>query len=157
MSIISTNRAHIRWMIRADFPEVLAIENETEPVLSFRWDESVLLHALRERNVVGMVADLDHLIAGYMIYSLDKHSINILKFAVSPSCQRRGIGEAMAVKMERKLEPGRRTLITTTICERRIPAICFARAMGWRATGIVKGGYGEDDGYIFEYRIDETG
>ena len=47
-------KAHIRWMIRRDMPEVLAVEGES---FEFPWCEEDFLRCLRQRNCIGMVAE----------------------------------------------------------------------------------------------------
>ena len=49
-------RVHIRWMIRRDMPEVLDIENQA---FEFPWTEEDFIRCLRQRNCIGMVAELD--------------------------------------------------------------------------------------------------
>ena len=54
---------HIRWMIRRDMPSVLAIEQEC---FEFPWYEDDFVRCLRQRNCIGMVAELDDKVVGYM-------------------------------------------------------------------------------------------
>ena len=53
---------HIRWMIRRDIPVVLEIAAQRE---STQMSEEELLTLLRDRNVIGMVAEYGDLIVGY--------------------------------------------------------------------------------------------
>ena len=43
-------RTHIRWMIRRDMPEVLAIEAAS---FEFPWLEDDFIRCLRQRNCIG--------------------------------------------------------------------------------------------------------
>ncbi len=61
---------HVRWMIRRDMSDVLAIESES---FEFPWSEEEFVRCLRQRNCIGMVAELDDRIVGYMIYELHKN------------------------------------------------------------------------------------
>ncbi|MEK6238743.1 MAG: ribosomal-protein-alanine N-acetyltransferase RimI, partial [Planctomycetales bacterium] len=54
-------RVHIRWMIRRDMPEVLAIENSS---FEFPWSEEDFLRSLQQRNCIGMVAEWEDSIVG---------------------------------------------------------------------------------------------
>ena len=47
-------RVHIRWMIRRDMADVLAIENAS---FEFPWLEDDFIRCLRQRNCIGMVAE----------------------------------------------------------------------------------------------------
>ena len=43
-------RVHIRWMIRRDMPEVLAIESQS---FEFPWSEEDFINCLRQRPALG--------------------------------------------------------------------------------------------------------
>ena len=73
-------RIHIRWMIRRDMAEVLAIEAES---FEFPWSEEDFIRCLRQRNCIGMVAELDDHVVGFMIYELHKNRLHVLNFAVA--------------------------------------------------------------------------
>ena len=85
MSTVSTSQAqtrvHIRWMIRRDMPEVLAIEHGS---YEYPWCEEEFLRVLRQRNCIGMVAELGERIVGFMIYELHRNKIHVLDFATHP-------------------------------------------------------------------------
>ena len=74
-------RVHIRWMIRRDMPEVLAIEHAS---FEFPWGEEEFLRVLRQRNCIGMVAEQGERVVGFMIYELHKNKLHIMNFAVHP-------------------------------------------------------------------------
>ncbi len=65
-------RVHIRWMIRRDMPEILGIEDRS---FEFPWLEEDFIRCLRQRNCIGMVAEHDDRIVGFMIYELHKNRI----------------------------------------------------------------------------------
>ena len=60
-------RVHIRWMIRRDMPEVLQAEQQS---FEYAWTEDDFLRCLRQRNCIGMVAEHQDRIVGFMIYEL---------------------------------------------------------------------------------------
>ena len=88
-------RAHVRWMIRRDMTEVMRIE---KACFEHPWTEEDFLRCLKQRNCIGMVAELGDSIAGFMIYELHKNRLHIIDFAVIPGCQRQGIGRQMGNK-----------------------------------------------------------
>ena len=65
---------HIRWMIRRDMPAVLGIENSC---FEFAWNEDDFIRCLRQRNCIGMVAEEDEQVVGFMIYELHKNRLHI--------------------------------------------------------------------------------
>src|SRR5436305_1741123 len=107
-------RVHIRWMIRRDMPEVLAIEHAS---YEFPWCEEEFLRVLRQRNCIGMVAEYGERVVGFMIYELYKNKLQILDFAVHPEFRRQSVGRQMVVKLVSKLSSHRRTRITLSIRE----------------------------------------
>ncbi len=79
---------HIRWMIRRDMADVLEIENSS---FEFPWFEEDFIRCLRQRNCIGMVAEYDEHIVGFMIYELHKSRLHILNFAVHPDFLKSGV------------------------------------------------------------------
>ena len=106
-------RVHIRWMIRRDMPEVLAIEHAS---FEFPWCEEEFLRVLRQRNCIGMVAEYGERVVGFMIYELHKTKLQVLNFAVSPEFRRQGVGRQMVAKLVGKLS-GHRTDVLSSIAE----------------------------------------
>jgi len=143
---------HTRWLIRRDMPQVLAIESE---VFDHPWSEDEFLVHLRDRQTIGMVAEIGDIIVGYMIYGLRKKALELLNFAVAAEHQRTGVGTAMVNRLTRKLNIERRTDIYTGVWERNIRAQQFFRHHGFRCTAILRGEYDEsdDDCYLMRYTI----
>lgn len=144
-------KPHIRWLGRRDLPAVLRIEDA-----SFRepWTEDDFVKSLRQRNVIGMVAEHQDLIIGYMIYELHRDSIHLLSIAVHPDFRRQGVGTAMLAKLASKLQlQQNRTKITTMASEINLDAQLFLKEHGFRATEVVKDHYHPgEDAYFFVYR-----
>jgi ribosomal-protein-alanine N-acetyltransferase len=142
----------VRWMMRRDMPEVQSIE---ESVFEFAWSEKDFIRCLRQLNCIGMVAELNDKVVGYMIYELHKHRLHLLNFAVSPSCRRIGIGRAMIEKLIGKLSLERRNRIHLEVRETNLDAQLFFRSVGFRAESVVKDFWKDsnDDAYVFVYRV----
>ncbi|MGQ9576097.1 MAG: ribosomal protein S18-alanine N-acetyltransferase [Thermoguttaceae bacterium] len=144
-------RAHIRWMIRRDMPEVLAIEQQS---FEFPWSEEDFLRCLRQRNCIGMVAEHDERVVGFMVYELNKTRIHVLNFAVALDHRRCGIGRQMISKLIGKLSSQRRTRITLEVRETNLAAQLFFRANGFRAVSVLRNYYTDtpEDAYLMQYR-----
>ena len=142
---------HIRWMIRRDMPEVLDIENQN---FEFPWCEEDFIRCLRQRNCIGMVAESDERVVGFMIYELHKSRLHVLNFAVSPEFTRRGIGHAMMAKLVNKLSHQRRTAIALEVRETNLEAQLFFRQAGFRAMSVLRDYYEDtpEDAYVMEYQ-----
>lgn len=76
---------HIRWMIKRDMPEVLAIEDDS---FDSPWPEEEFVHVLRQRNAIGMVVcDGDVYdngpLLGYMVYELRRKKLRLLNIVAT--------------------------------------------------------------------------
>ena len=144
-------KIHIRWMIRRDMAEVIAIETES---FEFPWSEDDFVRCLRQRNCIGMVAEMDDQVVGFMIYELHKNRLHILNFAVADRYRRLGIGTQMVSKLAGKLSDQRRSRILLEIRETNLPAQLFFRESGFRAVSVLKEFYEDtpEDAYLMQYR-----
>ena len=145
-------RVHIRWMIRRDMPEVLTTEQAS---FEYAWTEEDFLRCLRQRNCIGMVAEVDDRVVGFMIYELHKSRLHILNFAVHPSARRTGIGGQMIAKLVNKLSTHRRQKITLAVRERNLMAQMFFRVHDFRATRVLRNYYEDsgEDAFQMEFRV----
>lgn len=144
---------HIRWMLRKDMPEVLDIEARC---FEFPWSEDAFIRCLRQRNCIGMVAEIDEKVVGFMIYELHKNRLHVVNFAVHPSCQRQGVGAAMVEKLVSKLTVQRRSRLMLEVRETNLAAQCFFRRHGFRAISVLRDFYEDtpEDGYLFCFRLE---
>ena len=142
----------IRWLIRRDMPEVLAIEQES---FDYSWTEEEFLCVLRQRNCIGMVAEIDHEIVGFMIYELHKSNLHVLNFAVSAAHRRRGIGTKMVQRLVDKLSLQRRKEILLEVRERNLLAQIFFKSQEFRAVTVLRNHYDDtsEDAYIMRYQL----
>lgn len=144
---------YVRWMIRRDMPEVLAIEASS--FAGDAWTEEYFLRCLRTKNVIGMVAELGDSVYGYIVRQFYKDTVHLCNFAVHPDHRRRGVGAAMIEKAKSKLSETRRYRIIADVAESNLPAQLFFRAQGFRCTKVIRGGCpsraGAEDAYRMVY------
>lgn len=159
MSTVPTTKAqvrvHIRWMIRRDMPEVLAIEHAS---FEYPWCEEEFLRVLRQRNCIGMVAEYGERVVGFMIYELHKNRLHVLDFATHPEFRRQGVGQQMVAKLVGKLSSHRRTRIALSVRETNLVGQLFFRIQGFRAMEVVREHYMDtaEDAYVMQYLLDES-
>ncbi len=144
-------RVHIRWMIRRDMAEVLQIERES---FEYPWIDEDFIRCLRQRNCIGMVAEHEGRVVGFMIYELHRTRIHVLNFAVSRICHRLGVGSQMIAKLIAKLSAQRRSRILLEVRETNLDAQLFFRENGFRAISILRNFYDDtpEDAYLMQYR-----
>lgn len=144
----------IRWLIRRDMPEVLGIERES---FDDAWSEEDFLSALRERNCIGMVAEHNERIVGFMLYELEKAALHVLNFAVCPSMKRRHIGTQMVERLKAKLQQQKRTSIHLCVREGNLSAQLFYKRCGFVARKVLPCYYRDgSDAYVMQYRKQST-
>ena len=145
-------RVHIRWMIRRDMAEVLAVEAAS---FEFPWLEEDFIRCLRQRNCIGMVAEHDDRVVGFMIYELNKNRIQVLNFCTAPEFRRRGVGSQMVAKLVGKLSAQRRNRIALEVRETNLAAQLFFRECGFRAVSVLREFYEDtpEDAYLMQYRF----
>lgn len=144
----------VRWMIRRDMSEVLKVEKES---FEFPWNEEDFLCCLRQRNCIGMVAEYEGRVIGFMIYELFQFRMHIMTFAVASQYRRCGVGSQMIEKLINKLSQQRRTSITLEIRETNLPAQLFFQKQRFLATSVLRDYYEDtaEDAYAMEYLLVE--
>lgn len=144
--------AHIRWMIRRDMPEVLEIEDQS---FEYPWTEEDFVRCLRQRNCIGMIAEIEEQVVGAMIYELHKSRLHVLNFAVHQNFRRCGVGAAMVKTLQNKLSHQRRNRIFLEVRETNLPAQLFFRAQYFRAISVLRDFYEDapEDAYLMQYAL----
>ncbi len=144
----------VRWMIRRDMPEVMRIENQS---FDDPWTTEQFIGCLRTRNVIGMVAELDDRVVGYMVYEFHKNRLHLKNFAVDFDFRRKGVGRAMVQKLISKLG-NQRDRLMLEVRESNLPGQLFFRSLGFRAEAIVDQPFDncDEDGYLMVYRADKA-
>lgn len=147
----SKSCVHIRWMIRRDMPAVLTIEDAS---FEFPWCEEEFIRCLRQRNCIGMVAEVEDKVVGFMIYELHKNRLHLLNFSVDPASRRCGIGLAMMEKLAGKLSIERRNRIMLEVRETNLEAQLFFKTFGFKAISVLRDFYEDtvEDAYLMQYR-----
>jgi ribosomal-protein-alanine N-acetyltransferase len=144
----------IRWLIKRDMADVLRIEHES---FCFPWTEEEFLLVLRQRNRIGMVAEHEHKVVGFMIYELHRARLGLHNFAVAEKFRRSEVGTQMVRKLVGKLSPERRTEITLEVEDRNLTAHLFFRNQGFKATEVLHDWYEDPvrDAYSMRYQLRE--
>lgn len=151
MSEATVNKPHIRWGIRRDMPEIMAIENATyrQP-----WTEDQFLKYLCRREVTMLVAVLNEQVIGYCVYLLGKRKLVVYSLTVAEWHRRDGIGKAFIDKVKGKLSSFRCPTCEIVTTEHNVDAQLFLRAQGFLCTNTQKN-QGDDDSYIFRWTMPE--
>jgi len=146
---------NIRWMIRRDMAEVIEIEQSS---FEYHWTEADFLHCLRQRNCIGMVAEQNGRVVGFMIYELFKNRLHVLNFAVAVAARHAGIGTQMVDKLVNKLAQQRRDSISLEVRETNLDAQLFFRRQGFKAVEVLRDHYQDtsEDAYLLQLFVNRT-
>ena len=143
----------IRWIIRRDMAAILQIEQAS---FEFCWTEEDFLHCLRQRNCIGVVAEYNGCIVGFMVYELYKSRLHLINFAVHPAYRRKSVGAQMIERLVNRLRKQRRSAITLEVRETNLDAQYFFVAEGFRALGVLRNHYEDscEDAYAMVYNLE---
>lgn len=144
----ATTNTAVRWLIRRDMPDVLRIESES---FDYPWDDDDFLSALRQRNCIGMVTEVDFHVVGFIVYELHPKHVDVLNVAVSRRHRRRGVGAAMIERL--KLSQQRRNSLQVTVRESNLDALLFFKSQGFAASELLREHYGDtgEDGISMRF------
>ena len=129
----------VRRFEGADIGQVLDIERQSFPKSSY--SKEVLLTYARLLPNTFMVVELDHEIAGYILFEPGGH---VLSMAVDTASRKQGLGTAL-LKHARERAEG---CLWLEVRSKNVSAIAFYRRAGMEITGRVPKYYGDDDALI---------
>ena len=146
---------HVRWLIRSDLPVVLGIESKS---FEFPWSEEEFIQCLRARDCIGLVAELENKVVGFVFYEIHTTTFHVLSIAVDPEFRRKGVGAAMLDKLVAKLQPQRRNELVLEVRESNLDAQLFLKNRGFRATTVLNNCYVDSDEAAFSmvYRLPDA-
>lgn len=140
---------HMRWMITRDLPAVLAMDEES---FEHPWPEEIFRLNLRARHCVGMVAEKNDRILGFMVYELHKSLIYMLRSAVQCGERQRGIGSAQVQKLYRRLHGFRRRRLLLPVPDDNLFSYpTFFKKQQLHAVATIP--YSDGDGHLLEHCV----
>lgn len=147
-------KVQCRWMVRTDWFDVLQIGMRSSEHF---WTEDDLRAALSQRNCIGLVAEHDNAIEGFVVYELHSGKLRITNFAVEPTFRRRGVGAAMVQRMKDKLAQQNRHTLTLEVRESNLDAQLFFQSQEFRAVCVLRRHYEDtrEDGYVMQFGMSE--
>lgn len=151
MTVCKKVSCHIRWMIRRDTQEVLDVNQQW----STSWDEDKLVSYLRQRSCIGMVAEYNGEVVGFLCYTLHKNYLFVDKFLVHEDFIHRGVGDEMVDKLLGKINSHRRTRINAAIPETHLDILLLFQRRGFLAVEIKRNYFGDEDCIIMERHYHE--
>lgn len=142
----------LRYHCNADLAQMAAIDAVCSP---YPWCEAMLRLELRQRRAICRVIDIGNsyirpILAGFMVYRLKPLEIELERFAIDPDWQRLGLGTRLMARLQSRLsERSRLRRIVATVPESCLSMSLFLRSQGFRAVGVLRGEFGDEDGISF--------
>jgi ribosomal-protein-alanine N-acetyltransferase len=163
-----------RQMAPRDLLQVWRIEQQTE---ERRWTVQDFLTVLQSGHTIGQIAEVGDQIVGYIVYTIQSNSeadtdhrdksihptyagphshiseqplnLILLHLVVHPEWRRRGVALALLARLAKKLRH-MDDRIHTTVPEGNLSAQLVLRVAGYKAVRVLRGYFGEEDGYLME-------
>lgn len=126
---------HVRWLVEADMPEVLNIEELCFG--EYAWDEERFMRYRRSVDHQCYVAVYCNRVVGVMVIQFLRRKFHIVSIAVHPCERRQQVGSQLLGYLVEKLSPSRRQHITLDVLETETQAQLFFKGFGFLATNIM--------------------
>lgn len=142
---------NIRWFHQNDIPNVLKVE---ESIYAQPWTMDEFKECLQHKNCIGVLAEHERKIAGYMIYEVHKRFMTILNLATDLNHRRKGVATQLLNTVKDKLNSDRCTSIYSRFHERNDEALNFLISQDFHAVGTIRNYFGEfGDAYELRYQM----
>jgi ribosomal-protein-alanine N-acetyltransferase len=150
----------VRHFLDRDFDEVLAIEDSS---FEFPWTKKEFLDCLRTPKshkifpkCVGLIAESNELVVGYLIYKELNKAFKVLNVAVQESQRRLGVLTQMMNRLSLIATRKNKERIVLEVRETNLQAQIAFRAYGFKATKVLKHRYDDtettEDAYKMVFR-----
>lgn len=139
----------IRPAQRRDLPALADIETTA----AHPWSEDRLTRQLRCRTTGSLVADLDGVAAGYLLWDAHPDHLHLLHLATAPRYRRRGVAAQLVSALTKKLT-GRAAWADACVPEDNLPAQLLLKSQGWLAVHVLRNWFPEEglDAFQMETR-----
>jgi [ribosomal protein S18]-alanine N-acetyltransferase len=166
----------IRYMEPRDLAQVFRITQRTPAP---RWARQDFLLSFQSGDISSWVAEIDDKVVGFVVCRViprqERVAIGVagsrdvrefvwrdaptpqplrfelLHVAVDPEHQRNSVGRALLGRFDERLRQAG-DCILATVPESNLPVQLFLRALGYKASRVLRGYYGEEDAYVMERR-----
>jgi ribosomal-protein-alanine N-acetyltransferase len=130
-----------RPMTSADLDEVMAIERAS---FAYPWSARFFLQELEVECARSVLAEVNGMIAGYVLFWLLPDEIDIHNIAVQSEYRRRGLGRLLLDQVIARAQRRLSVRVTLEVRVSNIPARKLYESMGFVAAGVRKGYYSDN-------------
>ncbi len=131
---MTMHEVRLDYIFPNDLPDVLWIDGQC-----FRDPHSgetlnAWLRAGRGRRI-GIVLRVQQVIQGFVLYENHQHSVELHRLAVTPTARRQGVATLLLLRLQSKVQSGKRRCITCQVDEHNLPMQKLLRSLCFRCTG----------------------
>jgi ribosomal-protein-alanine N-acetyltransferase len=141
----------IRWAVKRDTDAMVDIDRQS---YAKAWGEESFIKHLKNRACIGLVAESEGRIVGFVIYELAKKSLAVLRIAVHPAERRKGVGKAILERLAGKLTKQIRLFASISVGENDQDAMEFLRACGLKARELYPADPPENGGDVWVFHLE---
>jgi ribosomal-protein-alanine N-acetyltransferase len=140
----------LRELVPDDLPAVLQIAADCPEL---QWPRDEILECLRSPDTIGLVAEVNGRVIGFLVYRLDRslHEVFVKTIAVAPAWRRHGVGRALLRAVDRHLSQGYDG-VRMVVPETSLLLQLLLRDGAYRAVRLLRNWYGEEHAYLMEKR-----
>jgi len=141
----------VRYLIRRDLKQVAKINSEEAYFL----ESSAIASMLTQRNMIGLVSEIDDSVVGYAIYELSKDAVYLLHLVVDSRFRCKGVGRSIISKIISRMRLANRRHFYASVSEYNVTAQVFLRGCRFQCTEILSDWDDQGDGLLFWYEAFE--
>lgn len=140
----------VRYIEPRDITEILEVERAS---FVHPWTKDDFVNCMKRNNTTGVVAEINGVLMGFLIFEVFKRRIQLLNLAVRPRFRRMGIGSTMIGRVICALGNSTQKLVAAEVRESNLGVQLFLKSLGFRADQILPEYYSDtgEDGYQFEF------
>lgn len=144
-------RVNLRWMAGHDLRNLCEIGRQSG---EHPWGETHFQEFLSRTETAVMVAEYDSRTIGFIAYEALDSGIFVRNLVVVPAFRRRGVASQMFARLCYRLNDKMQKFIRLDVRESNVSAQLFFKALGFRATHILKDFFEDtgEDAYRMQYR-----
>lgn len=136
---------HLRRADSVDIEAMLAIERHSFPSA---WAPDVLRRFLENPLTIARVVESSGRVVAFFMVAFDAPRLHLLNIAVARAWRRRGLGTLALAEVERIAVRHGCDSVDLEVRESNLAAQLFYQRAGFRAVEILRGYYGDEDGYL---------
>lgn len=141
----------LRPLLASDLDVVMRIERESHPSA---WPREALVAWLAQPGVSGHVLEDERGVCAFFLVGRAPRCLRVLNLAVAADRRRRGLGRTAMAIVEELARAERLPAVELEVRESNLPAQVLYRQCGYKAHAILRGHYGDEDGYAMRLDLE---